>query len=234
MCLMDAAHNREAAGHVVLLGDSIFDNGAYVEGGPDVISQLRDELPGWTCTLLAVDGDTISGVARQLQQLPADATHLVVSTGGNDALGYAPLLQETPASVAEALLLLNAAKERFDSDYRSMVPAVLAHGLPTAVCTIYDTPASAPGQKVIKAALCLFNDSITRAAFSRGTALIDLRLIFSEDGDYANPIEPSSQGGRKIAQAIATLVRAGNPGPHSVSVVVALAPRGSAAKQQPA
>jgi len=218
MCLMDAAHNREGAGHVVLLGDSIFDNGAYVEGGPDVISQLRDELPGWTCTLLAVDGDTIAGVARQLQQLPGDATHLVVSAGGNDALGYAPLLQETPASVAEALLVLNAAKERFDGDYGSMLPAVLAHGLPTAVSTIYDTPASEPGQKVIKAALCLFNDSITRAAFSRGTALIDLRLICSEDGDYANPIEPSSLGGRKIAQAIANLVRARHPGPHSVVI----------------
>jgi hypothetical protein len=103
---------------------------------------------------------------------------------------------------------------------------------PTAVCTIYDTPASESGQKVIKAALCLFNDAITRAAFSGGTALIDLRLICSEDGDYANPIEPSSQGGRKIAQAIATLVRARHPGPHSV--VVAGAPRGSAAKPLPA
>ena len=140
---------------MVLLWRSIFDYAAYLEGGPGVISQRRDELPGWTCTLLAVDGETLSGVGRQLQQLPADATHLVVSAGGNDALGYAPLLQGTPASVAEALLLLNAAKERFDGDYRSMLPAVLAHGLPTAVCTIYDTPASEPGRKVIKEAVPL-------------------------------------------------------------------------------
>src|ERR1700756_3097120 len=27
--------------HIVLLGDSIFDNSRYTEGGPDVISQLR-------------------------------------------------------------------------------------------------------------------------------------------------------------------------------------------------
>ncbi len=32
-------------GHVVLLGDSIFDNGVYVPGGPDVVTQLRAELP---------------------------------------------------------------------------------------------------------------------------------------------------------------------------------------------
>jgi hypothetical protein len=49
-------------GHIVLLGDSIFDNSAYVGGGPDVIAQLRQELPGWRCTLLALDGDVISGV----------------------------------------------------------------------------------------------------------------------------------------------------------------------------
>ena len=33
---------------VVLLGDSIFDNAAYVSGGPDVVAQLGELLPaGW-------------------------------------------------------------------------------------------------------------------------------------------------------------------------------------------
>jgi hypothetical protein len=219
MTLMDFGKGRgQETGHVVLLGDSIFDNAAYVDGGPDVISQLRQELPGWKCSLLAIDGDVITGVARQLRDLPRDATHLVVSVGGNDALGYAPILQERPGSVAEALLMLDAGRDRFDADYRAMLPAVLSQGLPAAVCTIYDTPPSEPNQKIIKAALSLFNDSITRAAFSSGTPVIDLRLICSEDADYANPIEPSSQGGRKIAHAIATLVRAGHPNPHSVVI----------------
>ena len=31
--------------HVVLLGDSIFDNGRYVPGGPSVIEHLRKALP---------------------------------------------------------------------------------------------------------------------------------------------------------------------------------------------
>ena len=69
--------------HIVLLGDSIFDNGAYVRRGePDVVRQLRDKLPaGAKATLAAVDGATTAGVARQLERLPADATHLVVSAG---------------------------------------------------------------------------------------------------------------------------------------------------------
>jgi hypothetical protein len=45
-----------------------------------------------------------------------------------------------------------------------------------------------------------------REAFSRGLPVIDLRLMFDDDADYANDIEPSVQGGEKIAQAIATLV----------------------------
>ena len=38
-----------------------------------------------TGTLLAVDGAIASDVRRQLERLPEDATHLVVSVGGNDA-----------------------------------------------------------------------------------------------------------------------------------------------------
>lgn len=206
-------------GHIVLLGDSIFDNGAYVGGGPAVIAQLRQELPGWQCTLLAVDGDVVPGVSRQLASLPSDATHLVVSAGGNDALGYAPLLQERAPSVGDALALLGKARERFAADYEEMVDRVEAAGLPYAVCTVYDTPPSAPGRNVIEAALCLFNDAIARAAFSRGAALIDLRLICSEDADYANAIEPSSQGGRKIARAIASFTAAANREAGSIVIV---------------
>ena len=205
-------------GHVVLLGDSIFDNAAYVAGGPDVVTQVGQELPAWRCSLLALDGDTIAGVHRQLRGLPGDATHLVVSAGGNDALGYAPLLEEKAASVAGALAMLARAQERFATEYGAMFNELAATGLPCAACTIYDTPRSGPDHPVIKAALCLFNDPITRVTFSRRATLIDLRLICTEDGDYANPIEPSSQGGLKIAKAIAAFAR--TPQRSESSVVV--------------
>jgi hypothetical protein len=195
-----------STGHVVLLGDSIFDNKAYVNGGPDVIAQLRGELPPrWNATLLALDGDVISGVSRQLHALPDDATFLVVSAGGNDALGFSPLLPMPANSVAEALSMLGSAQDRFAADYEAMAKALASTGLPSAVCTIYDTPASGPGYRVIRTALAIFNDCITRAAFARTISLIDLRLICNQDGDYANPIEPSVRGGAKIARAVAAL-----------------------------
>jgi len=207
--------------HAVLLGDSIFDNGAYVPGEPDVAEQLRKALPtGWQVTLLALDGDVIAGVADQLARLPADATHLVISAGGNDALGASYLLDARVDSVAEAVALLAETQQAFAADYERMLDKVLARGLPTAVCTIYDTPSTAPDQPVVRTALAVFNDVISRAAFARRAPLIDLRLICDEDEDYANPIEPSARGGAKIAAAIARLL-AGGEGELFGTVVIA-------------
>ena len=93
--------------HVVLLGDSVFDNAAYVGAGPDVVQQLRTVLPDvWQATLLAVDGHVIADVPRQLGRLPNSATHLVVSVGGNDALRTSGVIDRSTRSVDEALGLL--------------------------------------------------------------------------------------------------------------------------------
>src|SRR5436190_15785975 len=92
--------------HIVLLGDSIFDNAAYVAGGPDVVHQLREILAnGWRATLNARDGAVIADLPQQLTTLPGDATHLIVSVGGNDALGESGLLDRKLSSMAEALEL---------------------------------------------------------------------------------------------------------------------------------
>jgi hypothetical protein len=129
----------------------------------------------------------------------------VVSAGGNDALGHAHLLEEQAATVGEGLMILARAQRRFAERYDAMLDAVTATRVPAAVCTIYDANFPPPEGPVITAGLTLFNDVITRAAFARSLPLIDLRLICNDPGDYANPIEPSEQGGDKIATAIARL-----------------------------
>lgn len=194
--------------HVVLLGDSIFDNAAYVARGPDVVRQLRERLPeGWRATLNAVDGAVTSGVERQLERLPQDASHLVVSVGGNDALRHAGILEQGACSVAEVLDRISDIREEFEHDYCTMLEGALGQNLPTAVCTIYEARFPDPQRRRLAAtALTVLNDVITRAAFSRGLPLVDLRLVSNEDADFANPIEPSVQGGAKIAAAIAALV----------------------------
>lgn len=189
--------------HVVLLGDSIFDNASYVPGRPAVIDQMRTSLPrGWRATLLAVDGAVASDVPRQLSSLPEDATHLVVSVGGNDALKNSGIIEESRLTVAQGFRKLADVQERFRRDYGQMLDAVVARGKPTAVCTIYD---SVPGLvREAVTALSIFNDVILGEAFRRGLPVGDLRLICTDARDYSSlsPIEPSEGGGTKIVQLL--------------------------------
>ena len=202
------AEGSPAMKNVVLLGDSIFDNKAYVGSGPDVITQLRGDLPpGWAATLAARDGSTTGDVAGQLRTMPPDATHLVVSAGGNDALQEKALIEESARSVAEVLDKLAKIKAAFAKSYGAMLDGVVARKLPTAVCTIYEAHYPDPTtRKIAAVGLSVFNDVILRAAFTRGVPVIDLRLIIGDDKDYANDIEPSVAGGAKIAKIIATVV----------------------------
>ena len=196
------------AKHVVLLGDSIFDNKRYVGDGPDVIEELQTDLPaGWTASLNAIDGSTTQDIEGQIKRLPSGATHLVISVGGNDALKHKDMLEEKASSVAGVLDRLGKIRGEFQANYRAMLDGVLATKLPAAVCTIYEANYKNPDtHRVAATGLAVFNDIITREAFARGVPLIDLRLIVTDDADYANEVEPSSVGGGKIAKAIATLV----------------------------
>lgn len=195
--------------HVVLLGDSIFDNKSYVgAGGADVVTHLRNVLPGeWKATLGAIDGSVVDGVARQLSVVPADGTHLVISVGGNDALMNADLLEMRASSAAEVFAELAERSGAFERPYAEMLEKVLSKNLPTVLCTIYypNFP-DARMQKLAVAALAVFNDAIIRQAILNGLPLLDLRLICNEASDYANPIEPSDTGGKKIAAKISELL----------------------------
>lgn len=191
-------------GHVVLLGDSIFDNARYVPDRPSVIEQVRRSLPGdWSASLLAVDGHTIEDISRQLPRMPAGATHLFVSVGGNDVLGESAILGEPAASVADALALLAKSQAQFRVLYRAMLQTLSVLEKPTTVCTVYD---SMPGfAQADLTALALFNEVILREAFLAGLPVIDLRLVCNQAADYSplSPIEPSCIGGAKIARAVA-------------------------------
>ena len=190
--------------HIVLLGDSIFDNGAYVSGGPDVVRQLRRLLPhDWRATLCAVDGATTGDVPRQLRAVPADATHLVLSAGGNDALGHVDILDRRAQSWPEVLDGLAEMGTAFERRYRALVSEILERDLPLVLCTIYNGSFPEPAlRRRTATALAVFNDAILRVAFERGLPVIDLRLVCTEPSDYANPIEPSERGGEKIARVL--------------------------------
>ncbi len=88
--------------HIVLAGDSIFDNGVYVPDGPALIDVLRGALGNsGRATLLAVDGSVTLMVPGQLRDMPKDADRLFISCGGNDALACRFVI-DAPASGAPA------------------------------------------------------------------------------------------------------------------------------------
>ena len=193
--------------HVVLLGDSIFDNASYVPGKPPVIEQLQKKLlPNWKATLLAVDGHVTQDVLSQTSFLPEDASHLIISCGGNDALGHSGLLLDSASSVTDVLQLFGNIRVNFQNEYKKMLDHVLSLNIPTAVCTIYDT---IPGYPIAAmTALSFFNEIILREAFAKRIPVLDFRLLFNDSGDYSNisPIEPSAAGGEKIVKAINQLL----------------------------
>jgi len=53
----------------------------------------------------------------------------------------------------------------------------------------------------------LFNDAIVREASLKLLPVLDLRRVCDDALDFANPIEPSAAGGRKIAVAIARFLQ---------------------------
>lgn len=193
---------------VALLGDSIFDNGAYVSGGRDVFTHLRALLPtGSGLELLARDGACIDEVPTQMESLLSTNTHLVISVGGNDALKTMDVLGYEVSTVGEALEQLSVTAERFGRSYSRMLAAVVESGKSAAVCTIYYPRYEAAAlQRRAVAALSHFNDVILLAAARAGLPVLDLRQVCAAATDYANAIEPSDAGGLRIAEAIARML----------------------------
>lgn len=208
--------------YLVLLGDSIFDNAAYTKGGPDVVTQVRALLSKeWQASLLAIDGSTTDDVPAQLGRLPKDATHIVLSVGGNNALMQLDVLDKSVSSVAEALGALAEIVADFEVRYRIAVAACVATRTSLAVCTIYNCCFDDLSfQRIASTTLMLFNDTIIRVAAECGVPVIELRSICTQQEDYANPIEPSSVGGEKIARVIAGLVTGAYSGSTATRIII--------------
>lgn len=207
--------------HLVLLGDSIFDNGSYTGGGPAVIVQVKGALPaGWKATLLAVDGATTDSIPSQLDRLPSDASHLVLSVGGNNALRRSDILDKPARSTAEAFSLLADVSREFERAYRKTVALCIGHGLPLTICTIYNGNFADPDfQRRATTAIAVFNDAIIRVGAESRLTVLELRKICDQPEDYANPIEPSSIGGAKIAKAIVRTVTGSEKSTYQARVV---------------
>jgi hypothetical protein len=195
---------------LVLVGDSIFDNAIYVPGGEAVVDHVRSNLPeGWEVSLDAVDGAVILDVESQLSRLKDTPTCIAVSAGGNDALEASHVLSLPVPDVASALQALQEVQAAFHRRYELMMAWLRSFDCPVTVCTIYNAPAfdTTEENNAVVAALSMFNDSVCRLARRYGFGVIELRDVFTENEDFSpvSPIEPSSQGGAKLAKELTAI-----------------------------
>ncbi|MEM6486878.1 MAG: SGNH/GDSL hydrolase family protein [Pseudomonadota bacterium] len=193
---------------LVLIGDSMIDNGPYVvPGEPDVAAQVSALMPGVQVEMRAVDGSRLDDVARALDARPVpEGARVFMTAGGNDALQQIDLLTD-PARLtfAEAMVKLKGIATRFRGQYAAVLDR-LAPASEVMVGTIYDPAFEGAEAALIPAAsgaLTAFNDAIQAEAVARAMAVLEMRRVICTPEACANPIEPSAVGGAQIAAAVA-------------------------------
>jgi len=192
--------------NIALAGDSIFDNDGYVPNGPGVIEQLRTSMPkDWSAVKIAVDGDCIRHVYSRVENFPSYITDLVLSIGGNDALGYSSILNGAKSLNDIPSLVATPAAE-FRANYQTLLDHLLSLKTKLHVCTIYTAVPfeNLLWRQFVPPALNIFNAIIKEEAISRNIGVIEIDKICTEEEDYSkiSPIEPSAIGGQKIVNAI--------------------------------
>eukprot|EP00475_Leptophrys_vorax_P007271 TRINITY_DN14600_c0_g1_i1.p1 TRINITY_DN14600_c0_g1~~TRINITY_DN14600_c0_g1_i1.p1 ORF type:complete len:257 (+),score=60.44 TRINITY_DN14600_c0_g1_i1:27-773(+) len=207
---------------VTLLGDSTIDNGTYTNGGPTVVDHVLEVVtsPEWNgaVTSFAVDGSLAQSVlAEQLPKCEAVHSDLIfVSVGGNDGLRKLNILKKKVGGdgcVEDALEDLYRVVQEFKAAYEEMVEALVKfaasnEGAVVSLCTIYNPRVSRDiawlgvSTEATHLGVALFDDVIISTARKHGLIVVDLRALFTDPQDFANPIEPSAEGGKKMALAV--------------------------------
>jgi len=221
--------------NILLLGDSIIDNRSYVlDGELDVTAHLKKlylDQPDVSITNNAVDGDTMYDLERNHldEEELQNASHTIVSIGGNDLLHNISFLQTT-SELSEVMgkdarigkwgaRELNPTRNKvfeetyfeiikpFTKQYGTIVANLSNHRAKLLLCTVYegdlvDSDEFSDVNNSSKTMVSVFNDIVYRTANKYDADVLELREIFVSSEDYANPIEPSHIGGGKLAKAI--------------------------------
>ncbi len=184
---------------IFCVGDSMLNNAHYVGAGESVLDCLQ-MLGSKNCNyvMLAKDGARLSDVFQQIDTLTASATGsdscmMVVSVGGNDILSEAKPVSQASLVDAETLeyfqiflKLVKSIHVRFD---RKMQIFVLNLYYPGSKKRFHDR-------------IRQWNAWLDEHALTAGYTVIHTDSVMTEADDICYKIEPSPQGGEKIAGLI--------------------------------
>lgn len=208
----DTTVPTEQQRHVLLLGDSILDNGQFVgrpQPGhqPHSVSWYITELTRARVSLVAKSGDRMWDVfGDDNSQLalkyycPSSMqgiTHIVLSCGGNDAT----------ASVTNPCKWFTWpwwVTGEFARTYGEMLDAVATSfpNVPMAVCNIYPVQVGPFNGALVNIGVRHLNYCIEAEAAKRHVHVIDLWNAVDSPEMITQGIEPSDSGGRVVAQEV--------------------------------
>ena len=190
--LMDTFTNVKKDLKVVLIGDSILNNSAYVSANQSVPDLLSKELVGNTVYNFAKDGSTINDCYTQLDKISTNLnnsnTSIIVSCGGNNILNSRSLKPKDMNNLFnEYSKLLKSIKTR--------VPKASLY-----VLNLY-TPTNSHYLSY-HSAIEQWNQQLTRNKSRLRYKIIDTSSLLVTNKDFTYNIEPSKRGGKKIVEAI--------------------------------
>jgi len=194
--------------YVSLLGDSIIDNKVYVGDDELSVTEHLQHNSSSNFTMIAVDGDTTEDVLEnQLDNLKEPVSHIVLSIGGNDLLQNLHLLQDETSGMKFALEKSSELIGEIQENYTKILEHLSNYDAKVLLCTVYEGDLKsdvmlAQFDKAGQAMLKMHNDTVYYLASKFEVDVLELRNIFTNKEDYANPIEPSHIGGEKLAKAI--------------------------------
>lgn len=193
-------NNNTSSKNIVLIGDSILNNSAYVlanQSVPDLLSKELSKNVNTAVYNFAKDGSTITDCYTQLDKISTDLntsnTTIFLSCGGNNILNSRQKLD-----TASTITLFKQYSELIQSIKTRVSNAQLyILNLYTPVNTHYTSYHSTIEQ---------WNKLLEDNASSLGYTLIDISSLLVLEDDFAYNIEPSYKGGQKIVSKLYSII----------------------------
>lgn len=179
--------------NIILIGDSVLNNAAYVPPGKAVLDYLKQKTNN--VFNFAKDGSTIQDAIDQILNIPPNFnnsnSYFFISVGGNDILNLRNMLTNSEIDVlfSKYIQLIDTIKLKFG-------------GVNINVCNLY-LP-SDPRYLNYKPSIDYWNQLIQKNSNRIGAMynVVDLFNLLNTPNDFIYGIEPSKDGSVKIANII--------------------------------
>ena len=197
-----------------MIGDSVIDNNNYIQTKQlSLTDHLIKMLPEWEVIKLASDGALISDIINFQTTHVVKNTPIVLSAGGNDLLRLIEVINDTrKLTLNQSIRSLKSHIEEFREKYKFLLNLlegrVLCLSIYNPAFSMHDRYGFlSQFQNTCEIILMIFNDVIRRQVSNRTFDFLELRDLMTEKKDYANTIEPSHFGGKKIADGISNWIK---------------------------